>query len=377
MRAVSDSKEGDVMQIGKTRMVRSMLYGVALAGLLLAIILPTVAAKDNPQFRVRVFIAAVDSGVDVWIDDVQLTNNAQFKSLTAYSSRPEGNYALKVYPAGKKSSTLVNTSFRFAAPKDYTIIVYGRQTDSSINAQIEIDRNTLDGSNNASLRLGNYIGNIGTLTLATAGTNVILGNARYGETDEYVSIASGTYSLILNDSNSKLVAKLDNVALGPNTTVSVFAIGLNTGTPAPTLLVNTDAGTAPAQATATATAPATAPSPSAPAPSPTSAASAALRQAFQPVPSVTNTGTKVFYTATGHTLGGVFKTYWEQHGGLEQFGYPTTEEYQEVSLTDGKTYTTQYFERARFEQHPENKGTQYEVLQGLLGREMFKLLGIG
>ncbi len=37
----------------------------------------------------------------------------------------------------------------------------------------------------------------------------------------------------------------------------------------------------------------------------------------------------------------------------------------------------QYFERARFEQHPENKGTQYEVLQGLLGREMFKLLGVG
>lgn len=354
MRAVSDAKEGNVMQIGKMRIVRSALYGVALAGLLLAIILPTVAAKDNQQFRVRVFMAAVDSGVDVWIDDVQLTNNARFKSLTAYSSRPEGNYALKIYPAGKKSSTLVNTSFRFAAPKDYTIIVYGKQADSSINTQVEIDRNTLDGSNNTSVRLGNYIASAGTLTLATAGTNVILGNARYGETDEYVSIASGTYSLILNDSNSKLVAKLDNVALGPNTTVSVFAIGLNTDTPAPTLLVNTDAGTAPAQATATATAPATAPSPSAPAPSPISA-SAALRQAFQPVPSIATTGTKVFYTATGHTLGGVFKTYWEQHGGLEQFGYPITEEYQEVSLTDGKTYTTQYFERA-FRAAPRKQG---------------------
>ena len=58
---------------------------------------------------------------------------------------------------------------------------------------------------------------------------------------------------------------------------------------------------------------------------------------------------------------------------MEQFGYPITEEYSEVSLTDGKTYTTQYFERARFENHPENKGTQYEVLQGLLGREMFKI----
>jgi hypothetical protein len=132
------------------------------------------------------------------------------------------------------------------------------------------------------------------------------------------------------------------------------------------------------QATATPTATAIiAPSPSVPAASTTSSASAALRQAFLPVPSVTNTSDKVFYSQTGHTLGGVFKTYWEQHGGLAQFGYPITEEYPEVSLTDGKTYITQYFERARFENHPENKGTQYEVLQGLLGREMIKLLGVG
>ena len=37
----------------------------------------------------------------------------------------------------------------------------------------------------------------------------------------------------------------------------------------------------------------------------------------------------------------------------------------------------QYFERVRFEQPPKNKGTQYEVLQGFLGRETFKLLGVG
>src|SRR5262249_29825445 len=31
--------------------------------------------------------------------------------------------------------------------------------------------------------------------------------------------------------------------------------------------------------------------------------------------------------------------------------------------------TVQYFERNRFEYHPENKGTQYEVLLGLLGTQ--------
>ncbi|MCA1670089.1 MAG: DUF4397 domain-containing protein [Thermomicrobia bacterium] len=364
------------MRIGKSRALRTALYGVALAALLMAIIFPTVAAKSTAQFRVRVLNAVPDStGVDVIIDAVQVANNAPFKTLGTYLSAPEGDYQLSVYPAGKRSQSaayIYKKAFRFSAPKDYTIVILGRQADGTVDASIETDRNTLDGSNNASVRFGNYIPGTGTLTLSTGGTNTVLGNAKTGQTDTYTAIAAGTYTLVLYDSNSGVVTKTDGVTLGPNTTVSVFALGLSGGTPAPFLLVNTDNGTAPVQATAT---PTTAPSP--PAPSPTYTASAALRQAIQPVPSVANTDTKVFYAATGHTLGGVFKTYWEQHGGLAQFGYPITEEYQEVSLTDGKTYTTQYFQRARFEEHPEFKGTQYEVLQGLLGSEMFKLLGVG
>ncbi len=360
----------------------SVAIVMALLGMFAAVIVPNVAADTTPQFRVRVLNAVPDStGVDVVIDAVQVANSAPFKALGTYLSAQEGTYELSVYPAGKRSQSaayVYKRAFRFSAPKDYTIVVLGRLADNSVDASIEIDRNTLDGGNNASVRFGDYIPGTGTLTLSTVGTNTVLGNAKAGQTDNYTAVAAGTYSLVLKDANGGTIAKSDNVVLGPNTTVSVFAIGLIGGTPGPTFLVNTDNGTAPIQPTA---APTTAPTQSATvlpvAPTPTAAASAALRQAFQPIPSVANTDTKVFYGATGHTLGGIFKTYWEQHGGLAQFGYPITEEFQEVSLTDGKTYTTQYFERARFEQHPENKGTQYEVLQGLLGREMFKLLGVG
>jgi hypothetical protein len=46
-----------------------------------------------------------------------------------------------------------------------------------------------------------------------------------------------------------------------------------------------------------------------------------------------------------------------------------TEEFIEISPTNGQPYTVQYFERNRFEYHPENAGTDYEVLLGLLGAE--------
>ncbi len=73
--------------------------------------------------------------------------------------------------------------------------------------------------------------------------------------------------------------------------------------------------------------------------------------------------------ATGHTLRGTFLHYWQANGGLAVFGFPLTEEFTEKNAADGKTYTVQYFERNRFEYHPENAGGRYEVLLGLLGAE--------
>jgi hypothetical protein len=79
-----------------------------------------------------------------------------------------------------------------------------------------------------------------------------------------------------------------------------------------------------------------------------------------------------FFIETGHNLDGKFRAYWEGTGGLTQFGYPISEEIQET-LEDGKTYTVQYFERARFELHPENPAP-YDVLLGQFGRRIVSAL---
>ncbi len=74
-----------------------------------------------------------------------------------------------------------------------------------------------------------------------------------------------------------------------------------------------------------------------------------------------------YFEATGHNVCGRFRDYWQGHGGLMIFGYPITEEIQ-IEL-DGQTRTVQYFERARFEHHPEND-QPYDVQLGLLGYEV-------
>ena len=75
------------------------------------------------------------------------------------------------------------------------------------------------------------------------------------------------------------------------------------------------------------------------------------------------------FPETGQTLSGAFLAFWEQHGAQAIFGLPISGAFDEQSLIDGQTYRVQYFERARFEWHPEN-GEPYNVLLGLLGVEM-------
>ena len=88
-----------------------------------------------------------------------------------------------------------------------------------------------------------------------------------------------------------------------------------------------------------------------------------------------------FFPETGHTLCEPFRSYWRRYGldlgtrgvaraeSIALFGLPISEPMMETNA-DGATVLTQWFERARFEYHPNNP-PQYRVLLGLLGKELY------
>jgi beta propeller repeat protein len=78
------------------------------------------------------------------------------------------------------------------------------------------------------------------------------------------------------------------------------------------------------------------------------------------------------FKETGKTVGGLFLDYWQRNGGLAQQGFPISEVMGEISDTDGKLYTVQYFERAVFEYHPEQADARYKVLLSLLGNQYYR-----
>ncbi len=86
---------------------------------------------------------------------------------------------------------------------------------------------------------------------------------------------------------------------------------------------------------------------------------------------VQSQGTCITFKETGQSLCSHFLEYWRTHGGLPQFGYPLSGEFSEKSDLNGNSYMVQYFERAVFEMHPENK-PPYEVLLSQLGTLQFR-----
>jgi len=77
------------------------------------------------------------------------------------------------------------------------------------------------------------------------------------------------------------------------------------------------------------------------------------------------------FAETGCTVQGRFLGYWQEHGGLAQFGYPLSEALNDQSSLNSKVYLTQYFERAVFELHPENQPPN-DVQLSLLGMQSYQ-----
>ncbi len=104
------------------------------------------------------------------------------------------------------------------------------------------------------------------------------------------------------------------------------------------------------------------------------AQSAAAVSASQPIAQAAPTpidSSPYKFPETDKTISGPYRVYWTKHGGLMQFGYPISDVMNRVSKTDGKTYQVQYFERTVFERHPENTGTDFEILIPLMGKDAY------
>ena len=83
-----------------------------------------------------------------------------------------------------------------------------------------------------------------------------------------------------------------------------------------------------------------------------------------------------FFPATGHYIARPFLQYWQDHGGLRQFGHPISGALIEPESGSGKPRLVQYFERNRLELVPEAGNTTEKVELGRLGEDFLHTMGV-
>src|SRR5690349_392882 len=96
------------------------------------------------------------------------------------------------------------------------------------------------------------------------------------------------------------------------------------------------------------------------------------RENEDPFRGVGNTNDGTWDEFTQHTLRdspAPFRSFFNSNGGLQVFGRPKSEQFQEKNQATGETYWVQYFERQRMEWHPNEPDVRYRILLGLLGNE--------
>ncbi len=92
-------------------------------------------------------------------------------------------------------------------------------------------------------------------------------------------------------------------------------------------------------------------------------------EAWEPIEPFSDDDWARYIPATGHSIGGGFRVYWETHGGAEVFGLPISEEWGAVT-PDGLPVVYQVFQHARFEWWPDKAGSDEAITTGLLGLEL-------
>lgn len=79
-----------------------------------------------------------------------------------------------------------------------------------------------------------------------------------------------------------------------------------------------------------------------------------------------------YFSETGHSVSGPFLQEWQSGGGLPIFGYPLSEQVQDINPATGKVITTQWFERAHMQCLPSADGSNpcASVALDLLGQKL-------
>lgn len=199
-----------------------------------------------PYFRApekafaRILHASPDApAVDIYFNDKIVGKNLAYRQFTPYFSLAPGLYNIRIYPAGKTTNPVINTSYNFIPNTIQTIAAADRLANIKL---LHFEEPKLPQIPNKSyIRFAHLSPNAPAVDVTLPNGNVLFKNVGFTKATSYLPINAGTYTFQLRPTGtSDIILTVPNVSIRPGRYYTLYAIGLLNERPPLQMLIPLD-----------------------------------------------------------------------------------------------------------------------------------------
>ena len=163
--------------------------------------------------------------VDVYINDILKFRNLTYGAFTNYIEVITGNYNVKIYAAGTKTSPVLNKNILIPPGKIYTVSAIGLLPN--IDILLIPEPKVMEPTDSVYIKFAHLSPNAGAVDIALPNGTILFKNISYKEFTNYIQVPAGTYTLIARPTGTTTTALyVPNVRLRSQRFYTVYAIGL-------------------------------------------------------------------------------------------------------------------------------------------------------
>ena len=163
--------------------------------------------------------------VDVYINDILKFRNLTYGAFTDYVEVMTGDYNIKLYAAGTKTSPVLNKDIFVPPEKIYTVAAIGLLPN--IDLLLVLEPKVVNPSDKVYIKFAHLSPNAGAVDIALQGGKILFKNINYKQFTDYIEIPAGTYNLEVRPTGTTTIALyVPNMRLKPQRFYTVYAIGL-------------------------------------------------------------------------------------------------------------------------------------------------------
>jgi len=208
---------------------------------------PKIVNNSYSQYRVtpmtsyfRVLHSSPKSpAVDVYINDTLKFRNLSYGAFTDYVEVITGDYNVKLYAAGTKTSPILNKNIFIPPGKIYTAAAIGLLPN--IDILLVLEPKVASPSDNVYIKFAHLSPNAGAIDIALPDGKILFRNIKYKQFTDYIEVPAGTYTIEVRPTGTTTIALyIPNIKLKPQRFYTVYVVGLASDRPALQALIPLD-----------------------------------------------------------------------------------------------------------------------------------------